>query len=186
MATENFDTELEEALLSGGASGNGVYLDVEGVWIARVTEATYGKSQKGDTSRAQVKVEIAEALNGSADRKGASTNLYISTVKGKEDLSKKNIAPWYVTMKAVVGAEKLLYEAADHDDIIQNIVTQITKSLKLGKEIYVRVQTRSQNKVDDKGRPQFWKNVFVFDREKDIPSNDPIDNAPAVENDPFN
>ena len=177
-AFDKFEAEFEKALTSTASTGGSFpKIDVEGTWVVKVIEASYGSNQAGTGKRGMVKVEVVENLNGSEDRVTARCNLYLN--EGKTDeLSVKNLAPWRQTFINLIGKEKLLSDVADFDDLIQAIIAQSNKLLKRGTDIFVVLQTRKQGKTDDRGREQFYKNVFVH-----VPSQ--IDNTPAVEEDPF-
>ena len=158
--SENFDSLFEAAIGDASALSSGSFprLDCEGLWKVKVIECSYGASQKGDTKRAMYKVEVIANLKDSVDKVTARTNLYV-TAPADAALAQRNIAPYYNTLKALVGKEKLLDDAVDYDDIVQNIVAQSNKCLKLGKEIILTLQLRKNAKKEG----EFYKNVFVFD-----------------------
>lgn len=128
-------------------------IDIEGTWVCKVTEAVYGKNQKGDANRGQVKLEVVDSLRGTEDRNTARTNVYI-TVAGKNELTVRNVAPWIKTLLDLgVSEEKIKEDATDMHDVIQNIITIITKQMKQGKEIKVVLSTKND------GKGSFYKNI---------------------------
>ena len=175
----NFDALFSQAESAAAATGSSFpRIDVEGMWVCKVTEAIYGKNQAGTASRGQVKLEVIENRNDSADRITARTNAYI-TVASKDELTVRSIAPWIKTLLDLgVSQDKIKDDAVDFTDIVQNIITILTKQLKLGKEVKVILVT----KADGKGG--FYKNVGAMSNYKSAPV-DPVDNAPAPEVDPF-
>ena len=173
-AAINFDGLFDASNVLEGSTR--ARLDIEGTWYAKMTEATYGKNQAGTKSRGMLKLEILGSYAGTEDRTGAITNVYVN-VADKVELTQRNIAPWAQTLIAVgVSAEKIKEDAVDFDDVIQNIIAISTKQLKLGKEILVKLQTKND------GKGGFYKNIYLYTAPEAV---DPIDNAPAVENDPF-
>ena len=172
---ELFATAQTATLPTGGSYAK---VDIAGEFKCKVLEASYGKNQAGTAMRGFVKVEVVESLGTTEDRTGARTNLYIN-VGAKAEHTQINIAPWIKTLLDLgVTAEKIKDDATDMLDIIQNITTIITKQLKLGKEIVVYLRTK------DDGKGGFYKNVGAMSNYKSAPV-DPVDNAPAVEVDPF-
>lgn len=159
----NFDKMFDEALANAPAFTGASFpkIDIEGSWAVKVIEASYGANQAGTGKRGLLKVEVIENLKGSEDRVTARTNLYLN--EGKDaGMSAKNLGPWKHTFEGLVGKEKLLADVADFDDLIQSIVSHANKLLKRGTDIIIGLQTRKQGKADDKGREQFYKNVFVY------------------------
>lgn len=163
MSNNNFDEMFNSALEAAGASvgPSRPRLDIEGDWVVKVTEASYGASQKGDTKRAMIKAEVISSLNGTDDRTGALTNLYIT-----DALAGRNVAPWAnALIEHGISAEKIKEDASDWQDVIQNIVAILNKQIKRGQDVKVHLQTRKQDKLDEKGRTQFYKNVYVLKAE---------------------
>lgn len=161
----DFDAAFEKALAEAAPIGDGQnypHIDIEGKWVVKVVEASYGPNQAGTAKRGLLKVEVVANLDGTPDRVTARTNLYINEGKSPE-LSVRNLAPWKHTLEALVGKAKLLEDVADYDDLIQAIIAHSNKLLKRGTDILVVLQTRKQAKLDDKGREQFYKNVYQYD-----------------------
>lgn len=173
-ATPDFDALFAEADMTLSAGGSYPKLDCEGVWLVKVIEPSYGASQKGDTKRGMFKVEVIQNLKGSEDKVTARTNLYV-TAPSDVALATRNIAPWYGTLKALVGSEKLTVDAVDHDDIIQNIVAHSAKCIKLGKDILVVLQLRANAKKEG----EFYKNVFVYSPADFAETADSIESLPT-------
>lgn len=158
----NFDALFSQAESAAAATGSAFpRIDVEGMWVCKVTESVFGKNQAGTANRGQVKLEVIENRNDSADRITARTNAYI-TVASKDELTVRNIAPWIKTLLDLgVSQDKIKDDAVDFTDIVQNIITILTKQLKLGKEVKVILVT----KADGKGG--FYKNIFPFQLESE-------------------
>ena len=157
--TENFDSLFEAALAEAAPSQSYPKLDCEGTWTVKVLEGTYGKNQKGTANRTMVKVEVVANGEGSPDKVSARTNLYINEGTTQE-YTDKNLAPWIKLLLSIgVTADKIKYEAVDYQDVIQNIATILTKQLKLGKDILLTLNLRSN------GKDGFYKNVYQYDPE---------------------
>lgn len=177
--TTDFESLFTAALDTSAPSSSSTYpkLDCAGVWTVKAIEAQYGKSQKGDSTRTMIKVEVIANKNGSVDKVTGRTNVYLTVGKDQE-MTNRNFAPYIKTLLDLgVSAEKIKDDAADYFDIAQNIATIITKQIKLGKEIKFDLQLKANPNKEN----EFYKNVFVHTAEV----VDPIANAPAVEEDPF-
>ena len=161
MSTEtNFDKLFDETLVLSG--GSGVYLNVEGTWVAKVTEALYAKNKAGTQFRGEVKIEVLEALDGSEDRRGATTSVYINEATS-EALTQRNTAPWAQTLISMgVPKDKILDDVKTYQELIQSIISILNKAITRGTEIKVKIQTKKQGKVNEKGHDQFYKNVYVY------------------------
>lgn len=130
-------------------------LDCEGTWLVRVLEASYGKSQKGDAMRTQLKVEVVQSIS-SADRTGARTSVYL-TVHPNNDITERNFSPYIKCLLDLgIPADKITQDAADYFDIAQNISVIITKQIKLQKEILFELQLKQKPNSQD-----FYKNIFA-------------------------
>lgn len=131
-------------------------LDCEGTWLVRVLEASYGKSQKGDTMRTQCKLEVVQSIGDSADRTGARCSVYL-TVHPNAEITERNFAPYIKTLLDLgIPAEKIIEDAVDYFDIAQNISVIITKQIKLQKEILFELQLKHKPNSQD-----FYKNIFA-------------------------
>lgn len=141
-------------------SANKQYLDCQGTWTAKITEALYSKNKAGTKFRGEVKLEVLEALDGSVDKTGATTSVYINEADN-EALTARNINPFVLTLIANgVTREKILDDVKNYQELIQSIITLLSKLITRGSEIKIVVQTKAQGKNDDKGRPMFYKNVY--------------------------
>lgn len=163
MSTDNFEAMFAAALENAGTSAgpSRPRIDIEGDWVVKVTEASFGASQKGDTKRAMLKAEVVASIGETPDRTSALVNLYIT-----DALAGRNVAPWANALIAHgISADKIKEDATDWLDVINNIVGIINKQIKRGQDIKVHLQTRKQDKLDDKGRTQFYKNVYVLKTE---------------------
>lgn len=156
---ENFDTLFSEAIASAG-TGNRPFLDCEGTWICKATEASYNSNKAGTAKQGVIKAEVIASVGDSPDKAGAISNLYLTVAKD-DKLTVRNLGPWKVTLEKLVGKEKLMDDVADYDDLIQSIVAQTNKCLKLGKDVLVQVTTKAQGKNDEKNRPMYYKNISV-------------------------
>ena len=178
----NFDSLFAAAEDASTVRTGGSFpkIDVAGDYKVKVLESSFGKNQAGTAMRGFAKVEVIENLGDSPDRVGARTNLYL-TVSSTQEQTDKNLAGWIKTILDLgVSAEKLKDDAADYLDIIQNMTTIMTKQLKLGKEIVVWLNVNPNSKKEG----DFHKNVYSIDRY--VPKVvDPVENAPAVEEDIF-
>lgn len=155
----DFDKVLEGASVAGGSFAK---IDIEGAWVVKIVEASYGANQAGTGKRGFFKVEVVENLDGTEDRIGARTHLYMNEGKSN-DQTIKNLAPWRQTFINLIGKEKLLTDVADFDDLIQSIISHSNKLLKRGTDILVVMKTRKQKTQDEKGRDQFYKNIYVYE-----------------------
>ena len=179
-ATVNFDALFDAAALASEGSSR-PHLDLEGTWVVKATEASYGNNFKGTGKRGMVKAEVVASRNGTANRTGALTNLYLN-VSEKQELTQRNLAPYAQALLALgVPKEKLLDDVHDMDDLVQSIVAQINKLLKRGVEVLLTLQTRKDGKVDDHGRATFYKNIFPY-RPEEVPTAPSFTSSTAVDN----
>lgn len=131
-------------------------LDCEGTWLVRVLEASYGKAQKSDAMRTQLKVEVVQSIGDTADRTGARCSVYL-TVHPNNDITERNFAPYIKCLLDLgIPAEKITEDAVDYFDIAQNISVIITKQIKLQKEILFELQLKQKPNSQE-----FYKNIFA-------------------------
>ena len=174
---DNFDTLFNDAIASAG-TGNRPFLDCEGTWICKATEASYSSNKAGTAKQGVIKAEVIASVGDSPDKAGAISNLYLTVAKD-DKLTVRNLGPWKVTLEKLVGKEKLMDDVADYDDLIQSIIAQTNKCLKLGKDVIVQITTKAQGKTDEKNRPMYYKNISV------VSPATPATEQKTAEKDPF-
>lgn len=114
---------------------------VPGIYDALVTEATYGPNQAGTSYRTMVKVQITE----DGDYRGKLANTYISA--GSDEQAVRQAKPWLGVLGAVGVSEDVVMPAdlTDRQDLLQNIALHLSRALRQGKVVKVKLDVRASN-----------------------------------------
>lgn len=167
-----FEKQFEETKALSGVSFPKI--DAEGSYTVKILSAEFVKTLAGTASQGKVQVEVTEG-----EKETARCNLYIGAGKTDEQ-GIRNAKPFYDTLRALgVPASKIEDDCDTLIEVIQSIVTLLAKRVLKGETILMTLNVRKNVAKSTELKTEFYFNPAVY------APIDPIDNAPAVENDPF-
>jgi hypothetical protein len=149
-------------------------LDQEGTYIVSVLEANYAKTKDGTKSQGVLKVEVIEG-----EKATARCNLYIGAGTNDQQAA-MNVKPYYDTLINIgVSKDKLIDDATNWNEVIANVVSQLTKQISRGNVIKLNLTLKINTKKSTDEVKDFYKNVSIYTAPEAVAESAPVDESTA-------